>query len=57
MERINILEEKINMSLCKGCTPYSPDGSTFHACPIHGYGKHVYHDLEKRKHELNEILK
>jgi hypothetical protein len=57
LERIDILEEKINMSLCKGCTPYSPDGGVYAACPIHGNAKFLYDDLEKRKQKLNERLK
>ena len=54
-ERIDILEEKIDMNLCKGCN-LGFDGSTYYACPIHGNGRDIYENLEKRKERLKDEI-
>jgi hypothetical protein len=56
LERIDILEEKIDMLLCKGCTPHSADGGVFYNCPVHGKERFIFYKLEKRKQKLKELI-
>jgi hypothetical protein len=55
-KRIDLLEQKIELAICKGCN-LGPDGGTFYNCPIHGSGNWVFNNINNQIKELNEKLK